>query len=250
MFESIDRDKILLDLDSLRLKYFIDTRHRLSEGAIKHLHRGLLVRINMLEDSVAVLDEELRRASGPLNCYTATRLTLLINEYYLNLAGSLDNLAWAVAYHHSLWDPIDENNKKLRPKVQLMGKEFLKAIANNQLEDLNGFLCSYQDWYWDMREFRDPAAHRIPILVPCALYSESDVREMELLDSESANAIEKGDRKAAREAFHKSNSLGKQMPIFISEWTFQHYYDLAVRINQDHSNWYRIVEATLLEGFK
>ena len=250
MFERIDRDNILFDLDRLRLKYFTETRHRLSEGAIKHLHRGLLVRINMLEDSVLVLDEELQRASGPLNSYTATKLTLLINAYYLNLAGSLDNLAWAVAYHHSLWDPIDENNKKLRQKVQLMGKEFLKAIASNHLDELNKSLCSFKDWYWDMRKFRDPAAHRIPILVPCALYSESDIQEMEGLDSESANAIETGDRKAAREAFHKSNSLGKQMPIFVSESTSQHYYDLAARVNQDHASWYRIVDITLLEGFK
>ena len=67
MFDSIDRDKILLDLNSLSLKYLTDTRHRLSEGAIKHLHRGLLVRINMLEESVVVLDDELGRADGPLN---------------------------------------------------------------------------------------------------------------------------------------------------------------------------------------
>ena len=250
MFGSIDRDKILLDLDKLRLNYFVDTRPRLAEGAIKHLHRGLLVRINMLEDSVVVLDDELQRANGPLNSYLATRLTLLINAYYLNLSGSLDNLAWAIAYHHCLWDPIDENDRKQRRNVQLMGKEFLKAIAKSNLGELEQFLCTLRDWYWDMREFRDPAAHRIPILVPCALYSESDVKEMERLDSESANAIEKGDRAAAREAFHKSTSVGQQMPIFISESTSQHFYDLAARINQDHLNWHSIVEATLREGFK
>ena len=76
MFDSINRDKILLELSGLRLKYLTYTRHRLSEGAIKHLHRGLLVRINMLEDSVVVLDEALRRAEGPLDSYLATKLSL------------------------------------------------------------------------------------------------------------------------------------------------------------------------------
>lgn len=249
MFDSIDRDKILHDLNGLRLKYLTDTRHRLSEGAIKHLHRGLLVRINMLEESVVVLDDELRRAGGPLDSYLASKLSLLINAYYLNLAGSLDNLAWAIAYHHSLWDPIDENDWKQRRKAQLMGREFLNAISTNELDNLNRLLCSLKDWYWEMREFRDPAAHRIPITVPCAIYSESDIEEMQRLDSEAANAIEKGDRNEARAAFHESNSLGRQIPVFISESTSMHYYDLAARVNQDHVNWHRIVEAWLDEGF-
>lgn len=249
MFDTIDRDKILLDLHDLRLKYFIAIRHRLSEGAVKHLHRGLMMRINMLQESVVVLNDELQNADGPLNSYLATKLTLLINAYYLNLAGSLDNVAWAITYHHCLWDPIDENSWKQRKYVQLMGKEFLDAISKKELSDLKNFLWSLKDWYWEMREFRDPAAHRIPITVPCAMYSESDAKEIERLDSESASAIEKGDRAAAREAFQKSNSLGQQMPIFISESTSRQIYDLAARVNQDHVNWHRIVEASLLQGF-
>ena len=133
---------------------------------------------------------------------------------------------------------------------QLMGKQFLMAIAKNNLGELEQSLCTLRDWYWDMREFRDPAADRIPIIAPCALYSESDAKEMEHLDSESANTIEKGDRVAAREAFHKSTSVGQPMPIFIPESTAQHFYDLAARINQDHLNWHSVVEATLREGFK
>lgn len=250
MFDSIHRDKILLDLDNLRIKYLTDIRHRLSEGAIKHLHRGLLVRINMLEESVVVLGDELQRADGPLDSYLASKLTLLINAYYLNLAGSLDNMAWAIAYHHSLWLPIDENDWNQRKHAQLMNKVFLDAISAKGLESLKIVLCSHKDWYKEMRMFRDPAAHRIPITVPCAIYSESDVTEMDRLDSESANAIEKCDRTATREAFRKSNSLGKQVPIFISESTSKHFYDLAARVNQDHVNWHGIVEALLHEGFK
>lgn len=249
MFDGINRDKIQLELNGLSLKYLTDTRYRLSEGARKHLHRGLLVRINMLEESVVVLDDALRSAEGPLDIYLATKLSLLINAYYLNLAGSLDNLAWAIAYHHSLWEPIDENDRKQRRNVQLMGREFLDAISRKGLGNLNCLLCSLKDWYWEMREFRDPAAHRIPITVPPAVYSESDIEEMQRLDFESANAIEKGDRKEARAALQKSNSLGWQMPVFISESTSMHFYDLAARVNQGHVNWHAIVKAWLDEGF-
>lgn len=130
-----------------------------------------------------------------------------------------------------------------------MSREFLDAISRKGLGNLNRLLCSLKDWYWEMREIRDPAAHRIPITVPCAIYSESDSEEMYRLDSESANAIEKGDRKEARAAFQKSNSLGRQMPVFISEPTSMHFYDLAARVNQGHVNWHAIVKAWLDEGF-
>lgn len=249
MFDSNDRDKILLDLNSLRLKYLTGIRHRLSEGAIKHLHRGLLVRINMLEESVVVLDDNLRRSDGPLDSYLASKLTLLINAYYLNLAGSLDNLAWAIAYHHSLWEPIDENNPTQRKNAQLMDRKFLDAISSKGLGDLRHLLCSRKDWYWKMRQFRDPAAHRIPITVPRAIYSESDIEEMQRLDAESANAIERGDHQEARAAFYKSKSLGRQMPIFISESNSVHLYNLAAQVNHDHANWHAIVEELLDKGF-
>jgi hypothetical protein len=203
----------------------------------------------MLQESVEVLYGELERADGPLDSYLASRLTLLINAYYLNLAGSLDNLAWAIAYHHSLWIPIDENNWKQRRNVHLMGREFLEAISAKGLANLSQRLCSLKDWYREMKEFRDPAAHRIPILVPRAIYSESDIQEMHRLDCVSVNAIEKGDRDEERAAFHKSNSLGRQMPVFISESTSVQLYDLAGRINQDHVNWHEIVDAFLNEGF-
>ena len=167
----------------------------------------------------------------------------------MNLAGSLDNLAWAIAYHHSLWEPIDENEWKQQRNGQLMSREFLDAISRKGLGNLNRLLCSLKDWYWEMREIRDPAAHRIPITVPCAIYSESDIEEMYRLDSESANAIEKGDRKEARAAFQKSNSLGRQMSVFISEPKSMHFYDLAARVDQGRVNWHAIVKAWLDEGF-
>lgn len=250
MFDNINRDKILLDLETLSFKYLTDIRHRLSEGAKKHLHRGLLVRINMLEESVVAMDDELQRIDGPISSYLASKLTLLINAYYLNLAGSLDNMAWAIAYHHSLWDPIDESDWKQRKDEQLMRKQFLDAISAKGLSSLKSLLSSQIAWYWEMREFRDPAAHRIPITVPCAIYTDSDISEMERLDSESANAIENGEHAAGREIFRKLSLLGHGMPVFISESTSDRLYDLAAQVNQDHVHWHRVVEALLHEGFK
>ena len=88
MFATLDRDRMLKNFSNVSERYMLNLRHGLGEGTKKHLHRGFLVRVNMLQESAVILDEELQSADGPLSSYLATRLTLLLNAYYLNLAGS------------------------------------------------------------------------------------------------------------------------------------------------------------------
>jgi len=51
MFATLDRDRMLKDFSNVSERYMLNLRHGLVEGAKKHLHRGLLVRVNMLEES-------------------------------------------------------------------------------------------------------------------------------------------------------------------------------------------------------
>jgi len=249
MFATLDRDRMLRDFSNVGEKYMLSLRHGLGEGAKKHLHCGLLVRVNMLEESAVILDEELQSTDGPLSSYLATKLTLLLNAYYLNLAGSLDNLAWALVYHHALQEEINEDDLKQRRFAQLLGREFLKAIQQRGLTSLHSKMQGFHDWYWEMREFRDPAAHRIPVLVPCSIYSEKDVVEANRLDAEAAELYAKGEYAEGMKTFRQTYQLGEQMPVFFSETTSVRMYDLAGRLNLDHANWYSIVSAVFSEGF-
>jgi len=203
----------------------------------------------MMEECVFILDEELNKAKGPLDSYLSMRLTLFLNAYYLNVAGSLDNLAWALAYQHSLIDNIDEDQPKHRQFVQLLKKEFLAEIRKKNLEQLSVALEPFRAWYWAMREFRDPAAHRIPLSVPSSLYSEADIKEYERLDKEAAEHFAKGERDRGKSLVWQSSQLGKYMPIFIAETSKIELYDLADQLNLDHRNWQEIVEAVFKMGF-
>ena len=100
-----------------------------------------------------------------------------------------------------------------------------------------------------MRAFRDPAAHRIPLSVPRSTYSEEDVREYERLDKEATELIAKGELERGMTLIHSSYQLGKYMPIFITETAKIKPYDLAGRINLDHGNWQKMVEAVFKMGF-
>ena len=78
----------------------------------------------MMEESIIILDEELSKSQGPLNTYLSIRLTLFLNAYYLNLAGSLDNLAWALVYHKGLLNDINEDTQRHRRFAQLLEKSY------------------------------------------------------------------------------------------------------------------------------
>ena len=112
MFGKIDRNHILELHSSIREHFLLRLRQDLCEDAKRHLHRGLMVRLGMREEAALILDKELSKAQNPLSHYLSIRLTLFLNAYYLNLTGSLDNLAWALTYQHRLKD----NNNGDKPE--------------------------------------------------------------------------------------------------------------------------------------
>ena len=249
MYAKMDRNYILKSYYDIREQYLFVMRQNLCDDSKKHLHRGLLMRLSMMEEWIIILDEELSKAQAPLDSYLSARLTLFLNAYYLNLSGSLDNLAWSLTYHNALLVNIDEDDLKHRQFAQLLGKKFLTKLRNKHLDQLSFTLEPFRDWYWEIREFRDPAAHRIPLYVPRSIYSEEDIKEHERLDKEAAELISKGEYDSGMNKIYTSHQLGKHIPIFVSETSQIKLYDLAGRINLDNENWQKIVQAVFEMGF-
>jgi hypothetical protein len=97
----------------------------------------------------------------PLQMEELEEAAQCLNVIYINIRGTLDNLAWCLAYLFG-----DEKTRRLPPvKVHLFGAEFLKD-AN--LGDVAAFMGSFSDWNDELRKRRDPAAHRIPLSIPPA----------------------------------------------------------------------------------
>jgi hypothetical protein len=248
MFDKIRFDDFLDSHIDIHEIFLIKLQNNLCDGAKKHLHRGLIMRLKMMEEAILTLDQEIGKSEEPIDHYLATKLTLLLNAYYLNLAGSLDNLAWALTYQ-CLVENVDENKPKHREIAQLFGNKFLAKLRERNLEQLDKELQPFRDWYWDMRKFRDPAAHRIPLLVSHSVYSEEDVKKAQELDEAAAQLIRQGEWKDGMNLLRQSDQLGKHIPIFISENPEIQCYDLAGRVNLDHANWLRIVKVVLRIGF-
>jgi len=249
MFGKIDLDTILTAHRDIRGQYLLRMRQNLGEDTKKHLHRGFLIRLSMMEEAIITIDEEINKAKLPISSYLAIRLTLLLNAYYLNLSGSLDNLAWALTYHHTLLNDVDENDMDHRRFSHLLGKKFLETLQQKQLDQLTTRVQNFRDWYWEVRDFRDPAAHRIPLLVPTATLSEQDVEQYQVLDKEAAELIANDQWQQGMSLIHQSHTLGEYTPIFTSETQDLKVYDLAGRLDQDHKNWLTIVKLIFDFGF-
>jgi hypothetical protein len=146
MFDKIRIDDFLKSHIDIHEIFLLKLPNNLRDGAKKHLHRGMIMRLKMMEEAILSLDQEIGKSEEPLAPYLATRVTLLLNAYYLNLGGSLDNLAWALTYQYSLVEDVDENNWKHRKFVQLLDEKFLAQLRQSNLEQLDKELQPFRDW--------------------------------------------------------------------------------------------------------
>lgn len=221
----------------------------LDENSKRHLQRGLYMRLGMMESAITSFYNKIGKSTEPLSHYLVYELSLLLNAYYLNLVGSLDNIAWALTYLHNLLDCIDEDNIEHRKFVNISGNKFLQKLRDKDLKTLADKIESVNGWYKDTKRFRDPAAHRIPLYIPSAILSESDIQQHTDLDIEAAKLIKNGRYNEGANLLYKRENLGIHVPIFFSESPNIKRYELAKQINKDHQNWLDLVEICLDIGF-
>src|SRR5579862_4549323 len=133
-----------------------------SEGARYYLQFGATRRLEMIwyayRNLVSMAPPD---RSEPLESEEARQLMVDINVIYLNLRGILDNLAWAL-----LSEFAPERLLSLKPtQIGLFLPSIKREKAFSKLTDL---IDLHDSWDRDVKERRDPAAHRIPLALPPA----------------------------------------------------------------------------------
>ena len=106
-------------------------------------------------------------------------ININLHSFVLNVFGCLDNLAWVLN---------EEKNMKLRREhVGLFSKEFQRNISDS----FKSYLNNRSDcWYSNLKEFRDALAHRIPLYVPSANFTESDTVLFQELEKKKKKLLE------------------------------------------------------------
>ena len=144
-----------------------------NHDAWRHFNEGVVRRYYMLQSSRLFLCEHCSpRRKEALSVYEATDCAIHLNAYYLNLRGTLDNLAWVLQYEWQLLPSVTEDGGG-KQSCYLFGKRFLDALKSRHAK-LASVLEQYGPWERELAALRDPAAHRVPIYVPPAIATSQE----------------------------------------------------------------------------
>ena len=138
---------------------------------------------------------------------------------------------------------------KYRKLAALSNPDLHTILINNHLSKLATLLVGMKEWLSDLKKFRDPSAHRIPLLVPRSIFSGSDIDTHHSLDQEAAALIQAGQHAEGMAKLHEAFSLGSYHPVFICENPSIEPYHLASQLNHDHQQWLTTVTAILQHAF-
>lgn len=214
-------------------------------AALRHLKEGFNRRLLMLESSYRFMRETERSSDGKrLSPYTTTDLAIHVNAFYLNLAGALDNLAWALRYDLPILNDITEASPG-RVRVSLLGRDFIAAIRGIA-PGLGDALNSRVMWFEAMRGLRDPAAHRIPIYPVPGVLSESESARVEALWAEANTAFTNHDRQRGMELQFEAASIGSYEPMMsIPDGDGHLFLNLFACVIRDHDGFFDTAEPVI-----
>ena len=131
-----------------------------NENAIHYMRYGVGRRLLMIffafrEIFLTATPERIH----PLSRDETEKLSREINVIYMHIRGVLDNFAWCFLYEkepnviHSL----------PRTSVDLFSRKFKELPAFSEIEHE---ILSHDSWNKEVKERRDPVAHRIPLYIP------------------------------------------------------------------------------------
>lgn len=100
-----------------------------------------------------------------------------LNDIYIHTLGTVDNYAFAIRHYFG-----NEELRCLRQNdVGLFKREFQR---NPSVSDFTEIAAEFADWHKEIKERRDPVAHRIPLSVPPQVVNDAEEAAWRTLDTD------------------------------------------------------------------
>jgi hypothetical protein len=241
-------DEALLRRESILSWSTFDKRNIFTSAqARRHFTEGVDRRHNMLQSSRLFLCQLCSHdRKKPLSSHEATHCAIHLNAYYLNLRGTLDNLAWVLQYEWQLLPGVSEDGGRERQACQLFGPRFLSALQSLHPE-LASMLIQHGNWARELAELRDPAAHRVPIYIaPSFITTQEQVDEFRRIAAQADGApSERGDRPIS-DIYREAQAVADFVPVMILS-TPQGYETRPIggQVRSDHDKYLMIASAVV-----
>ncbi|MBT6755754.1 MAG: hypothetical protein HOA85_00585 [Candidatus Pacebacteria bacterium] len=121
------------------------------------------IKFNMFQ-AKRLEDEKLRFGHYFLSSYH-------LNNFYLNLWGFIDNLAWVINHLYELGFDVE----KSAMKVSFLKRDYLKKLKQKNINLYNLFKDEkIKKWFDNLSDKRHPAAHREPLFMS-PIYNQEDM---------------------------------------------------------------------------
>jgi hypothetical protein len=180
----------------------------------RHLKDGLARRLYMLDHGLKFFDTVPLVQDKPLGFALMIELNTMLNAAYLNISGALDNAAWALAYHLKLKRDLSEDDSEHRRFIGLFKREFLASVTELN-PNLGAALGGFAPWGNELRKYRDPAAHRIPLYVaPAAVTAEEAAVLIAKEQAGLQHAKATGDQTGLNESITQNFTTGSFHAVF------------------------------------
>lgn len=132
-----------------------------------------------------------------------------INLIYMNIRGSLDNIGWAMC-HECFGEDLGFIKNKQKIDALYMDK-IQKDKFRNYIRKVNHL----REWYSNLKEKRDPVAHRIPLSIPPSGLTNEEGKEYDNLIDEALRCAIERDFNSSSEKFAQIEKLGVFVPYFV-----------------------------------
>jgi hypothetical protein len=179
---------------------------------VEYITHGFLRRLKTLKYCIEKIYDQLPPEQSDIPRKTQTlEATVALQSFYMNLYGSIDNLAWVLAIELQL------KNKKGEPLSARRSKIGLKPSHDDLKSQLSIDFCNaigaFDDWFEQVEDYRDALAHRIPLFIPPYRVREEDVELHNQLEQERGRCIISGDYKRLEQIEGEQEALGVFQPV-------------------------------------
>jgi uncharacterized protein YozE (UPF0346 family) len=185
--------------------------HLRNEKAHHYMIYGAGRRLNMIFYAYRnlILTATPQRVS-PLSYEEQLRLCLDVNIIYMNIPGVLDNFAWAFLYEK---EPGAIQSLS-RMEISLFSRKFRLLLSFSKIEEE---ISSHDSWNKDVKNRRDPVAHRIPLYVPPSILNQNEADSYKQLCGEYLENIQEVAFEKADANFEELNHIGRFLPHFVHD---------------------------------
>ena len=173
--------------------------------------QGCARRLLMMQYARVEITAASEEKHHPLTTDEGNLLNVCVNSFYLNLLGALDNLAWASTFELALLVSPKEEDWASRRFCSLGSEEFLRRVSEVQ-PAVGALVAGLQDWLREVKRFRDPAAHRLPLSIVPGVMTDGEATQYRDLYQRAWDALLGHNGDESEELFEAAALVGRFVP--------------------------------------